>query len=220
MKHFQPVCVTLGVLLAATPAIAQQQVSAQEKMLLDQMRAASKAQGMTLTPEMELQMLQRYRDISANMMGLQMAIQARRQAPDPQPVPPPIQAMPAQSVQSTQQAMTAAPASSVELTAALNAHHQARRATQFQDARDGFKANGQLWMDPTGEIQTYGTDSKTGDVTYLISMGRDRYLVKSMQLQRLSPWVRSRAREKRCRSPPWTVSSWVETASLRCPMAC
>ena len=48
----------------------------------------------------------------------------------------------------------------------------------FEEAADGFKANGRLWMDPAGEIQTYGVDPSTGDVTYLVDAGGGRYDVK------------------------------------------
>ena len=175
MKAMHWLTMATGLALAAAPAFSQQQVSDQEQKLIEQMRQAAKGQGITLTPEMAQQMLKRYREVNANMMGLQMVLKSRQQSPEAPTSPPkPVVDIP----QPAAAQPTAASVSPEGLASALLPHRQAQRATTFEDARDGFKANGQLWMDPTGAIETYGVDAATGDATYLVDMGGNRYAVK------------------------------------------
>lgn len=173
----------LSVALALQPALAQD-ATPQERQLLEQMKQAARAQGMTVTPEMEAQMLQRYREVNTGLLGLRMAIEGQKGAQNMQPAAAPAPPSIPTAVPPTNAAQTAAPpasASSVpvgDVLASLQPHHQARGPATFEEAADGFKANGRLWMDPAGEIQTYGIDPKTGDVTYLVEAGRGRYNVK------------------------------------------
>ncbi|MDO5505127.1 MAG: hypothetical protein Q4F49_02375 [Pseudoxanthomonas suwonensis] len=168
--------------LITTGAFAQE-ATPQEQQLLDQMKQAARAQGMTITPEMEAQMLQRYRETSAGFMGLRMAVEAQKTQRAAPPSPAPVQSV-APSEPAVQAAATlqSAPAASTgnpgDIAATFLAHHQARGPATFEEAADGFKANGRLWMDPSGEIQTYGIDPQTGDVTYLVDAGGGRYTVK------------------------------------------
>lgn len=50
--------------------------------------------------------------------------------------------------------------------------------TRFEDLPDGFKANGQPWLDPEGQIELYAANPATGEVTYLVSQAAGRYVVK------------------------------------------
>lgn len=185
-QHTLSAAIALCLLLSGA-AIAQEPPSPQEQQLIQQMREAAKAQGMTITPEMEQQMLRRYREINANMMGMRMATQAQKgaqQAPPPQAAAP-VTAPPAPRP-SAPQATTAA---SPELGAQLRPHHDARRPAAFEEAADGFRANGRLWMDPMGEIQTYGIDPATGDVTYLVEAGGGRHQVRYANVNASAPPV-------------------------------
>lgn len=169
--------------LITTGAFAQE-ATPQERQLLEQMKQAARAQGMTITPEMEAQMLQRYRETSAGFMGLRMAVEAQRAQGAAQPSAAPVQhptrpSEPASRAEPTMPPTSVVPASGThDIAAALRVHHQARGPATFEDAADGFRANGRLWMDPAGKIQSFGSDPSTGDVTYMVDVGGGRQDVK------------------------------------------
>ena len=48
----------------------------------------------------------------------------------------------------------------------------------FVRKRDGFDADGVRYIEPEGEIASYGTDYATGDVTYLAKTGTTDYIIK------------------------------------------
>ncbi len=178
MKHV-PLIISLSLAMCLPTAFAQD-ATPQERKLLEQMKQAARAQGMTITPEMEAQMLQRYRETSAGFLGLRMAVEAQREAETAPaaiaPVPPKA-ATPAPAPASTPP--VEGPASSAgDLGGVLQPHHQARGPATFEEAADGFKANGRLWMDPAGKIQSFGGDPATGDVTYMVDIGGGRQDVK------------------------------------------
>ena len=81
----------LSLFLATTTltAAAQTPPTAQEQVLLQQMRDAAKRQGMVLTPEMETIALQRMREMQAKILGMQMAAQSMRSGPAPTPTSEP-----------------------------------------------------------------------------------------------------------------------------------
>ena len=178
LKHTLQAAPLLAALVAT--GVFAQDATPQERKLLEQMKQAARAQGMTITPEMEAQMLQRYRETSAGFMGLRMAVEAQRDAETAPaaiaPVPPKA-ATPAPAPASTPP-VEGSGTSASDLGGVLQPHYQARGPATFEEAADGFKANGRLWMDPAGEIQTYGIDPKAGDVTYLVDAGGGRYNVK------------------------------------------
>lgn len=173
----------LSIALAWQPALAQD-ATPQERQLAEQMKQAARAQGMTVTPEMEAQMLQRYREVNTGLLGLRMAIEGQKGAQNMQPAAAPAPTSVSIAVPSTNAAQSAAPPASAspvpagDVLASLQPHHQARGPVTFEEAADGFRANGRLWVDPAGKIRAFGSDPSTGDVTYMVDVGGGRHDVK------------------------------------------
>lgn len=165
-------------------AFAQSGMSDQEKQLLDQMRASAKAQGMTLTPEMEQQMLQRYREVSVGMLGMQMAIKARQQASGNSPASTNAQSMPSAAVGPSSTPSSMAVPSASDLTAQLQALNAPGAFVVFEPIRDGFKINGQPYIDPDGEVVSFAGDGVTGQVGYLVATSTNRMQAKLMNARK------------------------------------
>ncbi len=161
-------CAALFALLGACAASAQSTMSPQEQALLQQMRQAAKQQGIELTPEMEAKALERMRDMQANVLGLQMAAQQMKQGTSL----PQMEAPPAKAATVVQDGPTEGWLGNVLR------HREAARKTSFEDSRDGFLADGKPWLDSQGEIEWYGADRQTGDVTYLVRTGPSSFDVR------------------------------------------
>lgn len=48
--------------------------------------------------------------------------------------------------------------------------------------KDGFEANGRRHIDPEGKIVKFGSNSHTGDITYLAQVSREYYIIKTMRV--------------------------------------
>ncbi|MGE0155670.1 MAG: hypothetical protein AB7T17_01415 [Geobacter sp.] len=48
--------------------------------------------------------------------------------------------------------------------------------------KDGFEANGRRHIDPEGKIVKFGSNSHTGDITYLAQVSRESYIIKTMRV--------------------------------------
>lgn len=157
--------------LMAMPAVAED-LTREEEATLREMRKAAKAQGYTLTPELEKMALDTARRMQAQALGLQAAANAMHAAAASgaevaAPMSAPSVAAPPPSSREPQ------PAASLVLPPKEDA-----RVTHFEDLADGFKANGQPWLDPEGQIDLYAANPATGEVTYLVAQGAGRFLVK------------------------------------------
>lgn len=164
----------LVVSTIAFGASAQTAPNVQEQEFLKQMRDAYKKQGIELTPEMEAAALQRSRELQANILGMQMAVQGMQR-------PKAKSSFASESVAPVSQTVAAGPASKVDATgwlAAISRHKAASRPTSFEDSRDGFIISGQPWLDTEGEIQSYGADRATGNVTYLVRQSPTDFVVR------------------------------------------
>lgn len=65
-----------------------------------------------------------------------------------------------------------------ELLTKIARHKSYARPTVFEEASDGFVADGRQWLDPEGSILWHGANQATGDVTYLVSQGTADFIVK------------------------------------------
>jgi len=158
--------------LLALPAFAQEMTKDEETMLRE-MRKAAKEQGVTLTPEMERTALDAARHTQARVLGIQAAANAMRTGSGG------MQAAPAAPVAAVPVAVEPGPAAAPISTTALTLPpKEDAKPTRFEDLTDGFKANGKLWLDPEGATDTYATNAATGEVTYLVASGGDRFIVK------------------------------------------
>ena len=173
---------SLFLIALTTAAAAQTPPTDQEQALLKQLRDTAKRQGMVLTPEMETIALQRMREMQANLLGMQMAAQAMKH-PASEPVSSTVETQPAAvpltaTIAPTVSGPTPAAAGAGDWLAAIARHKAHARQTNFEDSKDGFLANGQLWLDPEGEIQRYGADRATGNVTYLVRQDDTNFVVR------------------------------------------
>lgn len=159
--------ITVGV-AAQTPP------NEQEQALLKQMREDFKKQGNELTPEMEAAALQKYREMQANILGMQMAAQSMQRPKTKRAAPVAVTPL-----ESTAAAMTTAPSpDATGWLATIARHKESARPTSFEDSKDGFVVGNQPWLDPEGEIQWYGADRTSGNVTYLVRSGPGEYAVR------------------------------------------
>lgn len=164
----------LVVSTIAVGVAAQTPPNEQERALLEQMREAYKKQGGVLTPEMEAAALQKYREMQANILGMQMAAQSM-QRPKTKPAAP----VAVTPLESTAVAITTAPSQDATgWLAAIARHKESARPTSFEDSKDGFVVGNQPWLDPEGEIQWYGADRATGNVTYLVRQSPTDFVVR------------------------------------------
>lgn len=157
--------------LATLPAFGSE-LTPQETAMLEQMRSAAKAQGITMTPEMEQMALDSARRMQAQALGMQAAAGAMRAqagARNPDAIVPEAPSAVINSV---------AVASEPQMGMLTFPSSEEGKPAHFEDLRDGFKANGQVWLDPEGAIDLYAANAATGDVTYLVAQGGGRYLVK------------------------------------------
>lgn len=166
----------------ASQAGSQTPASPQEQAILVQMREAAKQQGMEVTPEMEAMALARMREVQANMLGLQMAAQGmQRPGQAPAPLAPASSTVaPEGTPAPTPAAVSAAPATvpSGNWLEAIARHKSHARPTVFADSLDGFTFDGRDWMDPEGQVTSYGADRASGNVTYLVDKGAGQYAVR------------------------------------------
>jgi hypothetical protein len=140
-----------------------QERTEQEELILKEMRERAREQGVALTPEMEQMALNSVRSMQAQALGLQAAasLQAGAAASKPSETAPP----------STPERVITDPEPNA-------GQHSDQEIVIFEDGEGGFKANGNLWIDPEGEIPQWAGSPWTGDVTYYVSLGNNRFLVK------------------------------------------
>lgn len=158
-------------LLAGCITAWAQEVTAEEMIQLDKLRAQFEAQGIKVTPEQEIRMLQRIRALKAAAnptaqgnagAALQVQIPQRAGGLLPTPVPTPVSV--AASVAGT--AM-----SEGDLKKRLDALPPGKALANVEYLRDGFQYDGQRFADPEGRVEKFTVDAMTGAVGYLVKAG-------------------------------------------------
>jgi hypothetical protein len=169
--------VNLGVLILAlgmTSAAPAQDITAQEMMQLDSLRAQFKSQGIDLKPEDEVRMLQRIRALNAaggntgagagkpqsptiNPALQQQIMQAQQrqsaaQVGNPVPVAPTTTAQPSEDQLRTRLASLPAP----------------RAVATIERLPDGLKYDGQRFADPEGRAERFTVDAETATAAYIV----------------------------------------------------
>ncbi len=69
-----------------------------------------------------------------------------------------------------------------QLAAQIAQLPQSAQGVKFERVREGFKAGGNLVIDPVGEIVNYGTNYQTGDVTYIARVSQNEFVLKYMRI--------------------------------------
>lgn len=147
-----------------------QSVTAEEMMMLDDMRAKYKAAGKELSPEDEARILQRVRAIKALVPG-----------GGGQPMVTPALAQPASPVVPPPAAVAAV--SESDLRQRLRGVQQHDRAVgEVVFLKDGITFDGQRFADPEGRTSRFVVDAQRGRVAYTVGAG-ERVAVKLANLQ-------------------------------------
>lgn len=192
--------VLCACLTIAASAFANGPQNAKERQLVERLQAAYAARGLTLTPAREEAMLQQYRQMQERAADAQ----AMSEAPDLTPAQRARLALGAlqpagQATSPAGSGIVAAPAAisqpvsaeqagagsvspvanpAAALVAAVNERHAQGKPTTFEWRPDGFMANGKPVIDPEGRIVQWGGDSRSGDVSYLVSTAPGKYDVR------------------------------------------
>lgn len=198
-RKWQWMMLVAGVAVACH-ALADGPQNAKEQQLVERLQAAYKARGLTLTPEREEVMLQKYRQMQERAADAQAMSEAPgltpaqrvhltlgAMQPTGQSVPPASAGAAAAQAGISQPPTTepmgagaTSPAANpaAALVTAVNERHAQGKPTTFEWRPDGFMANGKSVIDPEGRIVQWGGDSQTGDVSYLVQTAPGKYDVR------------------------------------------
>lgn len=175
--------VAIALALAAVAAAAQQ-ISADEMIQLEKLRAELISKGVTVTPEMEIRMLQRLR--AASSMTVPNAPQAVAAPTGSSPVPSAV--APIQPVNGGGPAPTNLPQAAGPLTTPNSEEDfKAKLANlgaplalnDVKMLRDGLMVDGSRFADSEGRATRFAVDTATGRVGYVVSVGAsDNWTVK------------------------------------------
>jgi hypothetical protein len=161
---------SLFAVIVSTQALAQTQQDPSDEALLAQLRAFTKQQNMTLTPQQEQAWLQQQKAMRARMtagFGALAAMKAGAGAMPALPAAAPVAA--------------AAPGMAVsenDVGAKVAALPPRPPQLVIEDRSDGFDANGRGFVDPEGRIGNFAVDQVSGLLTYLVDSGGGNYLIK------------------------------------------
>lgn len=145
-----------GVVLAVITAMASaQEITADEMIQLEKLREGLTAQGVLVTPEMEVRMLQRLRALRPLMTGI------------------PAAGMP-QAMQPASGAPTIAAASidEGEVMRRLAALNPPQPVTDIKILKDGLLVDGKRFADAEGRATMFATDAGSGRVGYVVEGAR------------------------------------------------
>ncbi len=81
-------------------------------------------------------------------------------------------------VQHAPQAPAAPVLSETALAEEIAALPSLSQGVNFTDLQDGFAVDGQVYLDPEGQIVKFGKDYATGDVSYLVRLSNGNYRIK------------------------------------------
>lgn len=166
MKRIATFAAGLAMLAGCVTALAQD-MTAEEMIQLDKLRVQIEAQGIKVTPEQEIRMLQRIRALKAlaNPAGQGNAGTALQQQilqrANTQPV-----AVAAIATPSAGAAM-----SEEELKKRIEALPQGKSLANIEYLRDGFQYDGLRFADTEGRVEKFTVDAMKGAVGYLVKTG-------------------------------------------------
>jgi len=150
------------VMLASGITAWAQEVTAEEMIQLDKLRSQFEAQGIKVTPEQEIRMLQRIRALKAVANAAQGNAGAALQVQIPQRAGGLLPAL----------APAAGPAMSEgDLKERLDALPAGTPLTSVEYLHDGFQYDGQRFADPEGRVEKFTVDAMTGAVGYVVKAG-------------------------------------------------
>ena len=172
MKRFASFAAGLAMLAGCVTALAQD-MTAEEMIQLDKLRAQFEAQGIKVTPEQEIRMLQRIRAFkaAANPAGQGNAGAALQQQTLQRANNLPISAAGAVAVTTVVSPAVGAAMSEEDLKKRLDAMPQGMALANIEYLRDGFQYDGQRFADPEGRVEKFTVDAMTGAVGYLVNAG-------------------------------------------------
>ena len=171
-----------AILLLSNPLPAQeaqQMTPQQEQMLKEMKKMFRKNFGRDPSPEEQQQFMASASRTQIQMMGAIAGLSSGRFSPNPQqaqsqPMPAPVRdtVPPAATPQATS-------GSAGNALRVLMASAKADGSfAVFERGNDGFRVNGQPYIDPDGKVLDFGADAATGLVTYLVDGGDGTALVK------------------------------------------
>jgi hypothetical protein len=163
----------------STQALAQTQQDPSDEALLAQLRAFTKQQNMTLTPQQEQAWLQQQKAMRARMTAGFGALAAMKAGAGAMPALP--AAAPTAVPTAVPVANAAAPGAAVsenDVGAKVAALPPRPPQLVIEDRSDGFDANGRGFVDPEGRIGNFAVDQVSGLLTYLVDSGGGNYLIK------------------------------------------
>jgi len=151
-------CLLAGwVLSVCSAAVMAQAISAEEMVQLEALRSQITAMGGTVTPEMEVRMLQRLRAAKAINSGGLPALLAAQGAGVAGGAGSPLPAVPVISEDDL-----------AKQVSAISAPHP---VSELRFLRDGLEFDGQRFADPQGRASNFATDQATGRVGYVVTSG-------------------------------------------------
>lgn len=165
---------TMMALLCAVAAhgVWAQNVTAEEMMLLDEMRAKYKTVGKELSPEDEARILQRVR-------AMRNLVPPAAAAPSFAPAP----VQPAYQYQPAAQPVAQPAISESDLRQKMRVVQQHQKVVnEVVFLRDGITFDGQRFADPEGRTSRFVIDARQGRVAYTVGTG-DRVAVKIANLK-------------------------------------
>lgn len=134
--------------------VCAQDITADEMIQLEKLRAELATKGVTVTPDMEARMLQRIRAVNALNQGGPAAVLSRMPAANAGLAPLPV---------------TAPASSELELKAKLAGLDPARPISEVKILKDGLMVDGQRFADAEGRATRFATDAATGRVGYVVN---------------------------------------------------
>jgi hypothetical protein len=163
MRRIALLAAGLTMLAGCITAWAQE-VTAEEMIQLDKLRAQFEAQGIKVTPEQEIRMLQRIRALKAaanpaaqGSAGAALQVQIPQRAGGLLTAAAPV-AKP----------VVGATMSEGDLKKRLDALPPGKALANVEYLRDGFQHDGLRFADPEGRVEQFTVDAMTGAVGYLV----------------------------------------------------
>jgi len=157
--------------LSLSPAITSEEA----KLLEDAQVRLRKAGAPAMTDEQRAMFIQQLRNTRIRMLGVEAGVQTMAQSLRNQP-PSRNAASPARTAPEPMQEI--APRTSTNLASEFDKRNKASRFTRFERRKDGFSYDGSPFIDSEGPIGTYGADSRSGGVVYLVDTSASEAVVK------------------------------------------